>query len=104
MDEIDKLADKIIRVEYPTYEQAIPPLRNAIIRKKQQIKLILEEYIKHKVHKLIREIEEEMRGREICAYKVAEYDEGGARFQSGFASGLRHAKYLIKRAFREDGS
>jgi len=43
--DLDKLADEIIRLEFPTYEQAIPPLRNAIIRKKARIKLILERYL-----------------------------------------------------------
>jgi len=44
--DLEKLAGEIIRVEYPTYEQAIPGLREAIIRKEQQIKQILERYIK----------------------------------------------------------
>jgi len=39
---LDALADEIIRVIYPTYEQAIPGMRNAIIQKKQRIKQILE--------------------------------------------------------------
>jgi len=44
--DLEKLADEIIRVGYPTYEQAIPGLREAIIRKERQIKQILERYIK----------------------------------------------------------
>jgi len=44
--DLEKLADEIIRVGYPTYEQAIPGLREAIIRKKWRIKHILERYIK----------------------------------------------------------
>jgi len=45
--DLEKLADEVIRVEYPTYEQtAIPQMKNAIIRKKQQIKWILEHYLK----------------------------------------------------------
>ena len=44
--DLEKLADEIMRVEYPTYEQAIPGLREAIIRKKWQIKRVLERYIK----------------------------------------------------------
>jgi len=51
------------------------------------------------VQGLLEEIRKEEKEREICAYNVADYDEGGARFQSGFASGLRHAQYLIKRWF-----
>ena len=43
---LDALADEIIRVFYPTYEQAIPGMRNAIIQKKQRIKQILEYHIK----------------------------------------------------------
>ena len=43
--DLEKLADEIIRVEYPTYEQAPPGLKEAIIRKKKLIKQILEVYI-----------------------------------------------------------
>jgi len=43
---LDALADEIIRVFYPTYEQAIPGMKNAIIQKKQRIKQILEYHIK----------------------------------------------------------
>ena len=43
---LDALADEIIRVIYPTYEQVIPGIRNAIIQKKQRIKQILEYHIK----------------------------------------------------------
>jgi len=42
---LEKLADEIIRVEYPTYEQAPPELKEAITRKKKLIKQILEVYI-----------------------------------------------------------
>ena len=55
--------------------------------------------VKSAIQGLLQEIRKEEREREICAYNVADYDEGGARFQSGFASGLRHAQYLIKRWF-----
>ena len=44
--DLEELADEIIRVEYPTYEQAIPGLKEVIIRKKWRIKHILERYIK----------------------------------------------------------
>ena len=44
--DLEKLAGEIIRVEYPTYEQAPPGLREAIIRKRGRIKHILERYIK----------------------------------------------------------
>jgi len=45
--ELDAIADKIIRVLYPTYEQtSIPGMKNAIIQKKQRIKQILEYHIK----------------------------------------------------------
>ena len=45
--DLEELADEIIRVEYPTYEQTtIPQMKNSIIRKKQQIKFILEQRIK----------------------------------------------------------
>jgi len=43
---IEELVDEIIRVEYPTYERAIPGLREAIIRKKWLIKRILEQRIR----------------------------------------------------------
>ena len=43
---LEEIADKIIRVEYPTYEETtVPPLKDAIIRKKQRIKEILEYYL-----------------------------------------------------------
>ena len=45
--ELDAIADKIIRVLYPTYEQtSIPGMKNAIIHKKQRIRQILEYHIK----------------------------------------------------------
>ena len=44
--DLDAIADEIIRVLYPTYEQAIPGMRNAIIQKKQRIRQILEYHIK----------------------------------------------------------
>ena len=44
--DLEKLADEIIRVEYPTYERAIPGLKEVIIRKMWRIKHILERYIK----------------------------------------------------------
>jgi len=44
--ELDAIADEIIRVLYPTYERAIPGMRNAIIQKKQRIRQILEYHIK----------------------------------------------------------
>ena len=43
---LDIVADEIIRVLYPTYEQAIPGMKNAIIQKKLRIKQILEYHIK----------------------------------------------------------
>lgn len=43
--DLEELADEIIRVEYPTYEQAPPGLKEAIIRKRKLIKQILEVYI-----------------------------------------------------------
>jgi len=42
---LDGIADEIIRVLFPTYEQAIPGMRNAIIQKKRQIKEILRYHI-----------------------------------------------------------
>lgn len=44
--DLDAIADEIIRVIYPTYEQAILGIRNAIIQKKQRIRQILEYHIK----------------------------------------------------------
>jgi len=44
--DLDAIADEIIRVLYPTYEQAIPGMKNAIIQKKHRIKQILEWHIK----------------------------------------------------------
>jgi len=42
--ELDAIADEIIRVLYPTYEQAIPGMKNAIIRKRERIKQILKSH------------------------------------------------------------
>jgi len=44
--DLDAIADEIIRVLYPTYECAIPGMKNAIIQKKQRIRQILEYHIK----------------------------------------------------------
>jgi len=63
------------------------------------VEILLKSDVQSAVQGLLQEIRKEEREREICAYNVADYDEGGARFQSGFASGLRHAQYLIKRWF-----
>jgi len=43
---LDALSDEIIKVLFPTYEQAIPSMKKAIIQKKQRIKQILEYHIK----------------------------------------------------------
>ncbi len=43
---LDALSDEIIKVLFPTYEQAIPSMKNAIIQKKQRIERILEYHIK----------------------------------------------------------
>jgi len=52
---LEELADEIIRMEYPTYEQTtIPQIKNSIIRKKQQIKFILEQRVKSAVQGYLR--------------------------------------------------
>ena len=53
--DLEELADEIIRVEYPTYEQAPPGLKGAIIRKKKLIKQILEVYINRTVGRKLSE-------------------------------------------------
>ena len=61
--ELDAIADEIIRVLYPTYEQtSIPGMKNAIIQKKQRIKQILERYIKSGEEKGMVEEEEKRIG------------------------------------------
>jgi len=45
--DLEGLADKIVRVEYPTYEQAIPGVREAIARKKEKIKEVLRQHLEH---------------------------------------------------------
>ena len=42
--DLDAIADEIIRVIYPTYEHAIPGMKNAIIQKKQRIRQILKSH------------------------------------------------------------
>ena len=44
--DLDRMVDEVIRVLYPTYEQAILGMKNAIIQKKQRIRQILEYHIK----------------------------------------------------------
>ncbi len=43
---LDEVVDEIIRVLYPTYEQAIPGMKSAMIQKKRQVRQILEYHIK----------------------------------------------------------
>ena len=60
--DLDAIADEIIRVIYPTYEQAIPGMKNAIIQKKQRIRQILEWHIKSGEEKGMVEEEEKRIG------------------------------------------
>lgn len=64
--DLEKLADEIIRVEYPTYEQAPPGLREAIIRKKKRIKQILERYIKQTAEAEEAKKKKVLEGRLVC--------------------------------------
>ena len=43
---LEELADEILRVEYPTYENAPSGMRDAIVRKKRRIKEVLEQHLK----------------------------------------------------------
>jgi len=43
--DLEELADEIVRAEYPTYERAIPGVREAIARKKERIKEVLRRYL-----------------------------------------------------------
>jgi len=68
--DLEVIADKIIRVEYPTYEQTtIPQMKNAIIRKKHLIKQILEQVIQSAVKGLLAEIDELIKWYEECRDK-----------------------------------
>ena len=60
--DLNAIADEIIRVLYPTYEQAIPGMKNAIIQKKQRIRQILEWHIKSGEEKGMVEEEEKRIG------------------------------------------
>ena len=64
--DLEELADEIIRVEYPTYEQAIPGLKEAIIRKKWQIKRVLERYIKQTAEAGGAKKKRVLEGRLVC--------------------------------------
>jgi len=44
-EEISQLADAILRLEYPTYENAIYPMQNAFKRLKIQIELTLRSWL-----------------------------------------------------------
>ena len=94
--DLEELADRIIRVEYPTYEQAvIPQLRNAIIRKKQQIKSILEQYLKSVVLGLLREIKLE---QEVAKHEHKN-DVDRRDYFLGLIHGLNSAESKIKSSF-----
>ena len=53
--------------------------------------------VKSAVYGLLSELENEMKDREKSSKRKADCDREGALFQSGFAGGLRHAKYLVKK-------
>lgn len=64
--DFEKLADEIIRVEYPTYEQTtIPQMKNAIIRNKHLIEQILKQRLKSAVQGLLEEIRKVAYDREF---------------------------------------
>jgi hypothetical protein len=44
-EDISQLADAILRLEYPTYENAIYPMQNAFRRLKMQIELTLRNWL-----------------------------------------------------------
>ena len=89
---LEALADKIIRVEYPTYEQTtIPQMKNAIIRKKQLIKQILEQVMQSVVQGLKEEIKHEKKAIE----SKAKYDD----YYNGLRNGYIVATQLIKKWF-----
>ena len=75
---------------YKTLEQALETLS----REANQ-----EPNIEHKIQKLIRDLEKEAEEREIQAFRItiSDYSVDEARYHSGFATGLRHAKYLIRK-------
>ena len=82
---LEELADEIIRMEYPTYEQTtIPQMKNSIIRKKQQIKFILEQRVKSAVKGLLNDIE---KNQKLYVPKIG--------------VGLEMAKDLIKKWFKD---
>ena len=54
--DLEGLADEIIRVEYPTYEQAPQGLKEAIIRKKMLIKQILRRHIEQTTEEGVKKV------------------------------------------------
>jgi len=43
---LEELADEILRIEYPTYENTPLGMRNALIKKKRMIKEVLKQHLK----------------------------------------------------------
>ena len=77
---------------YKTLEQALETLS-------REANPNQEPNIEHKIQKLIQDLEKEAEEREIQAFKItiSGYGVDEARYHSGFATGLRHAKYLIRK-------
>jgi len=85
---------------YKTLEQALETLSREA-NPNQEPNSVSEETpnIEYKIQKLIQDLEKEAEEREIQALRItiSGYSVDEARYHSGFATGLRHAKYLIRK-------
>jgi len=99
---LEELADEIIRMEYPTYEQTtIPQMKNSIIRKKQQIKFILEQRVKSAVLGLKKEIESKKISIEKLSNKEEVISDTKEKFVSDFNFEIDDILKLIKKWFKD---
>jgi len=68
--DLDELSDRILRLEFPTYEQAYLPMRNVILRKKGRIKEVLE----GEIREALRKLEEELNNKRFATSKHPQED------------------------------
>lgn len=101
-DFLEATADEIVRIEYPTYEKAIPPMRRAITVKKAKIYAILQAAVKSRVEWLLNEIEKKV--EEAERDMEIEEKEGDYETVEGYKFRKRafeEVKHLIKTAFED---
>ena len=103
---LEEVADEIIRVEYPTYEKAIPPIKRSIITKKAKIYAILQATIKEvitsRVEWLLNEINDALKMNEKEMKETEDPDSWEFGFCEGYEGAMKYVKNtLIKTAFED---